>query len=1009
MSVTQTVYHAGIPVDLAAPSRQQIGASQFFYGDNRSHVFTALVGDTDHPEAGLRSGAVTGAVLRKDGTTVVLAGEKGAATVPTVYPNGKAANATACSVTLPQECFAVPGPILITIKLVDGETVTSVLNIGGTVIRTETDSAVDPGEIIPDVSTLAASARAALAAAEEANTAAAAADDAATDAEAVVGRVDAAITDAESAAESAYAAVDDATAAATEAYDKAQAANTAAQAANTAATAAGTAATAADTAADNADDAARRANAANVIATGAAQLAQTAAGDANTAASDANAATSAATTAASGADTAASSANTAATSATTAADAANEAADFALDATNQATYAASQANQAASTANTAATRADTAAQAANTAASEANTAAESAAAAGMIRPVEMQGENQYIPIGTAGQTLASPAANPGYQYAVIPCRPGDEFLMESLQTDSGTRVWCFADANRSIIRATNGSIVARQYITAPANSAFFVVNNKYGDGTVYQGYQGRGDNPTRAYGTMIPMRHMGAAGNTYFNGNVSQIDFCSTYTYSGTMGISLIPCAPGDVFTISARGGTYPRAYVFTQKDGTVVQAASADANLMNEQVIAPANAAYLLIQDADSRASYFGPPSALPASKSVVDTIGTDLDAVEADLEELHDELFNTPITGWITGAGWINTGIADLTQPVDLDHTYTGLDYRYIVLDCAPGDSFILNIQGGGYPRAWAFLDSGNYILERADASVGLSNQVIIAPANAAKLVLNDSSGQTSYYGTKSISYRVGELEEQGAAPGKLIGKIMVNFGDSVFGRGQGDTGISGRLAYKTGATVHNLAMSGTSFSTRSGIPGYDAFNLWHMADAITSGDYTAQEAAIAQYTDRPGQAADVIAFLQTFDFSTVDYATIALGTNDWGGNQPLDNQENPNDKGTVCGALRYSLETLLSAFPKTLFVIVSTIPRFDVNGSTYTDKGPNGAGYTLQDMNEALRSVAEEYHLKFIDDFNIGFNRWTCPQYYASGDGTHPDIPGFEVIAENISANL
>ncbi len=325
MSVTQTVYHAGIPVDLAAPSRQQIGASQFFYGDNRSHVFTALVGDTDHPETGLRSGAVTGAVLRKDGTTVVLAGEKGAATVPTVYPNGKAANATACSVTLPQECFAVPGPILITIKLVDGETVTSVLNIGGTVIRVETDSAVDPGEIIPDVSTLAASARAALAAAEEANTAASGADTAAAAAEEATGRVDDAIRDAESAAESAYAAVEDATAAATEAYDKAQVANTAAQAANTAATAAGTAATAADTAADNADDAARGANAANVIATGAAQLANTAASDANTAASDANAAAQAANTAATAAGTAATAADTAAQAANAAAAAASAA------------------------------------------------------------------------------------------------------------------------------------------------------------------------------------------------------------------------------------------------------------------------------------------------------------------------------------------------------------------------------------------------------------------------------------------------------------------------------------------------------------------------------------------------------------------------------------------------------------------------------------------------------------------------------------------------------------
>lgn len=62
-----------------------------------------------------------------------------------------------------------------------------------------------------------------------------------------------------------------------------------------------------------------------------------------------------------------------------------------------------------------------------------------------------------------------------------------------------------------------------------------------------------------------------------------------------------------------------------------------------------------------------------------------------------------------------------------------------------------------------------------------------------------------------------------------------------------------------------------------------------------------------------------------------------------------------------------------------------------------------------HKLQDLNTALGGVADEYHLKFIDNFNVGFNKWTCPQYYASNDGTHPDIAGFEVLAENISAHL
>lgn len=168
-----TVYHASIPVDLAAPSRQRLGAAQFWYGDNESHVFTALVADSTDPDAGLRAGTVFGTVLREDGVTVVLEGEKGAATETVTFPNGQQAQGTPCSVTLPQAAFAVPGSLQISIRLTDGTTATTVLSITGTVIRTETDSAVDPGEILPDLSELKAAAQEAMDAADDAETAAA--------------------------------------------------------------------------------------------------------------------------------------------------------------------------------------------------------------------------------------------------------------------------------------------------------------------------------------------------------------------------------------------------------------------------------------------------------------------------------------------------------------------------------------------------------------------------------------------------------------------------------------------------------------------------------------------------------------------------------------------------------------------------------------------------------------------------------------------------------------------
>ena len=170
-----TIYHASIPVDLAAPSRQRLGAAQFFLGDNNSHVFTALVADTADPDAGLRTGTVSGTALMANGETVPLQGTKGADVVQVTFADGTTANATPCSVTLPNAAFAIPGTLVVSVKLTDGSVSTTVLSVTGTVIRTETDSVVDPGTIIPNIGALQAAAAEALEAAEDANDAAAAA------------------------------------------------------------------------------------------------------------------------------------------------------------------------------------------------------------------------------------------------------------------------------------------------------------------------------------------------------------------------------------------------------------------------------------------------------------------------------------------------------------------------------------------------------------------------------------------------------------------------------------------------------------------------------------------------------------------------------------------------------------------------------------------------------------------------------------------------------------------
>lgn len=152
-------YSAAFLTDLARPSGVTPIPHVFAMGDNQSHTFTALVYNSEDPDCGLMAGSVSGAVVTPTGGTVVLTGEKGEAPVPVTLPDGSTAQATACSVTLLQACFACAGQITVVIRLVAGDAQTTVFIGRGTVTTTRTDTLIDPGEVIEDLATLIETAR----------------------------------------------------------------------------------------------------------------------------------------------------------------------------------------------------------------------------------------------------------------------------------------------------------------------------------------------------------------------------------------------------------------------------------------------------------------------------------------------------------------------------------------------------------------------------------------------------------------------------------------------------------------------------------------------------------------------------------------------------------------------------------------------------------------------------------------------------------------------------------
>lgn len=244
-------------------------------------------------------------------------------------------------------------------------------------------------------------------------------------------------------------------------------------------------------------------------------------------------------------------------------------------------------------------------------------------------------------------------------------------------------------------------------------------------------------------------------------------------------------------------------------------------------------------------------------------------------------------------------------------------------------------------------------------------------------------------------------------------LKGKRIVNFGDSIFGNKQAPFSISYALEQITGATVYNCGFGGTDMAERSS-PTWDAFSMYRLSYAIANNDFALQDTAIEDTS--AGLLVyfpSTLSLLKNINFDEVDIITIAFGTNDFTGNIVLDNESDPDDTTKFCGALRYSLDQIITAFPHIKIFVCGQTWRFWMGaGNVFEDDSDtheNGNGNKLTDFVAATKSVSDEYHVPFIDNYNIGINKINRDYYFPTGDGTHHNYLGAKLIAEHIKHEL
>lgn len=233
-------------------------------------------------------------------------------------------------------------------------------------------------------------------------------------------------------------------------------------------------------------------------------------------------------------------------------------------------------------------------------------------------------------------------------------------------------------------------------------------------------------------------------------------------------------------------------------------------------------------------------------------------------------------------------------------------------------------------------------------------------------------------------------------------LSGKTVVCFGDSIFGMTRDTTSVPAWAAAFTGAKVYNVGFGGCRMAVHP-TSGYAAFSMWALADAVATGTYTTQDAQASSGADYFVQQ---LAVLKGIDFGSVDMAVIHYGTNDFTGNVAIDNADDDDDTSTLCGALRYALRKIQTAYPKIrVFVSLPIYRKWDSTGAeTYT----NANGKKLREFCTALAGVADEFNCPCIDGYKtLGINTANASAFLA--DGTHLNEHGRQAFGEYIGGCL
>ncbi len=207
-------------------------------------------------------------------------------------------------------------------------------------------------------------------------------------------------------------------------------------------------------------------------------------------------------------------------------------------------------------------------------------------------------------------------------------------------------------------------------------------------------------------------------------------DTCITESANGYL-YSWVNCDAGDKFVINAITGGSLYVYAFLDVNGVILKRDGLAATVENLEIIAPENAATLIINTKGKEGSY-----------SVKDRV----EKIEEYNKMVYGDVLDFTKYGYYIAK--------DSSGKVLENKSHVG--YCYINQQCSSGDVFVVNSNVGDV-SSYILTDDNNNILYASDNGVSFNNHIVIIPNGVSKIYINNKSRTKSLYLGNSVMKKI------------------------------------------------------------------------------------------------------------------------------------------------------------------------------------------------------------------------------------------------------------